>query len=331
MNYQESLKLLELIKKSKRILINCHYKSDPDGVGSALAIYLALKKIGDFEISLISPSVAPKNLNYLNGFSDIKKVDYKSFDFSKYDLWIIPDAANFWQISGIQDFKRPEISMINFDHHETNEVDIQNKIIEKGLSSVCELLYKVFEDWQIDFDKSIAEALLSGIIGDTGVFRFTNVTTRTLDIARKLMDLGADKNMIVSKTYGSIPFDEMKFWGKVIESMKKEDEFNFVWVAINLEEYEKYGRPTDAKSSAASNFAGIVDETDFGIIMVEEKKDFVTCSFRSRGDFDISPIAQELGGGGHKEAAGARIVGLSFENAVEKVLDVAKKHAKKTS
>ena len=123
----------------------------------------------------------------------------------------------------------------------------------------------------------------------------------------------------------------MKFWGRVLNLMRLEKDYNFVWVAISLEEYEKYGRPAEAKSASASSFASIVDETDFGIVMVEEKKDFVTCSFRSRGDFDISPIAQELGGGGHKEAAGARIMGLPFEKAVDKVLAVARKHAKKTS
>lgn len=330
MNYQESLKILEEIKRAKRILINCHYKPDPDGVGSALALALALKKVGDFETTLICPSTPPKSLDYLIGFSEIKKVEYESFDFSKYDLWFIPDAANWWQISGVPDFKKPEIAIINFDHHETNEADIPNKIVEKNLSSVCELLYNMFEDWRVEIDKNIAEALLSGIIGDTGVFKFTNVTTRTLEISKKLMELGADKNLITSKTYGSIPFKEMKFWGKVIESMNKEDDYRFVWVAINLEDYESYGRPVDAKSSAASNFAGIVDRTDFGIIMVEEKKGFLTCSFRSRGDFDVSIIAQELGGGGHKEAAGARIMGLTFEKAVEKVLEVCRKYAKKT-
>ena len=87
----------------------------------------------------------------------------------------------------------------------------------------------------------------------------------------------------------------------------------------------------EEKSAVATNFASIVEVNDIGIVIVEEKKDFVTCSFRSRGNFDISKIATELGGGGHKEAAGARIVGFSFDEAVKKVLDVARKYAKKTS
>jgi phosphoesterase RecJ-like protein len=331
MNYEKSLKILEEIKKTKKILINCHYKPDSDGIGSALAIYNTLKKIGNFEMDLICPSKLSEAYNYLPGFEKIKQVNYSEFDFSKYNLWIIPDAANWWQISGISDFNPHGVGVVNFDHHETNEVTFGNSIISKGLSSTTELLYGVFEDWGIKLDKDIATCLLSGIIGDTGVFRYTNVTSRTLEISKKLMDLGADKNMIVMKTYGSIPFNEMKFWGRILDLMKFEKDYNFVWVAISLDEYEKYGRPSEAKSASASNFASIVDGTDFGIIIVEEKKDFVTCSFRSRGDFDISPIAQELGGGGHKEAAGARIIGLSFDEAIKKVLEVARKYAKKTS
>ena len=331
MNYENSLKILEEIKKAKKILINCHYKPDADGIGSALAIYLALKKLGDFEIQLICPSKIPESYNYLPCFEKIRKVNYSEFDFSKYDLWIIPDAANWWQISGALDFKPPKLEVINFDHHETNEVGFKNSIVSKGLSSTTELLYEVFDDWGIKLDKDIATSLLSGIIGDTGVFRYTNVTSRTLEISKKLMDLGADKDKIVVKTYGSIPFNEMKFWGRILDLMQLEKDYNFVWVAIPLNEYEKYGRPVEAKSASASNFASIVDGTDFGIVIVEERKDFVTCSFRSRGDFDISEIATELGGGGHKEAAGARIIGLNFDEAVKKVLDVARKYAKKNN
>ncbi|MEK7061152.1 MAG: DHH family phosphoesterase [Patescibacteria group bacterium] len=331
MNYEQSLNIFEKIKKAKKILINCHYKPDPDGIGSALAIYLALKKIGDFEIELICPSKPPESLNYLPNFEKIKQVKYSEFDFSKYNLWIIPDAANWWQISGILDFNSPKIDVVNFDHHETNEVGFENSIISKGLSSAAELIFNVFEDWDLKLDRDIATCILSGIIGDTGVFRYTNVTSKTLEIGKKLMDLGADKNMIVARTYGSIPFSEMKFWGRILDLMRLEEDYNFVWVGVSLEEYEKYGRPVEAKSAGASNFASIVDGTDFGIVIVEEKKDFVTCSFRSRGNFDISKIATELGGGGHKEAAGARIVGFSFDEAVKKVLDVARKYAKKTS
>jgi phosphoesterase RecJ-like protein len=330
MNYEKSLIILEEIKKAKKILINCHYKPDADGLGSALAINLALKKLGDFEIELICPSKIPESYNYLPDFEKIRNVNYSEFDFSRYDLWIIPDAANWWQISGVLDFKAPKIKIINFDHHETNEVGFENSIVSKGLSSTTELIYDVFEDWGVSLDKNIATALLSGVIGDTGVFRYTNVTSRTLEISKILIDLGADKNLIVMKTYGSIPFNEMKFWGRILDLMQFEKDYNFVWVAVSLEEYEKYGRPSEAKSASASNFASVVDDTDFGIIIVEEKKDFVTCSFRSRGNFDISQMASELGGGGHKEAAGARIVGLSFDEAVKKVLEVARKYAKKT-
>jgi len=330
MNYEESIKILGEIKKAKKILINCHYKPDPDGIGSALVIYNTLKKMGDFEMDIICPSKPPEYLNFLSGFENIKQVDYSKFDFSRYDLWIIPDAANWWQISGIMDFNPHGVKVVNFDHHETNEVTFQSSIISKGLSSTAELLYGLFEDWGIKLDKDIAECLLVGIIGDTGVFRYTNVTSKTLEIAKTLMDLGADKNNIVMKTYGSIPFKEMKFWGRVIDLMRFEKDYSFVWVAISLEEYEKYGRPAEAKSASASSFASIVDDTNFGIVIVEEKKDFITCSFRSRGDFDISPIATELGGGGHKEAAGARLVGLPFDEAVNKVLQVARKYAKKT-
>jgi phosphoesterase RecJ-like protein len=282
-------------------------------------------------VDIICPSSVPAAYGFLKGYAEIKQVDYRHFDFSGYDLWPIPDASNWWQISGIPNFLPPELKVINFDHHATKDINFPLSLVESGLSSTCELLYLVFEDWRITLDQEIAELLLTGIVGDTGAFRYSNVTAETLRITTKLMGLGADKNMAVFRTYGSISFKEIKYWGKIIEVMKEEKEDRFVWAAVDFPAYTKYGQPIEAGSSAASNFAGVVEATDFGVFMTEEKERFLSCNFRGRGGFDVSQIARALGGGGHKEAAGARITGLPFNEAVEKVLAVCRKYAQKNS
>ena len=329
MNYKLSGKILEEIEKAGEILINCHYKPDPDGVGSALALALVLKRLGKRRVTIISPSPSLQALDFLEGVKEIKKIDYSNFDFSKYDLWIIPDAANWWQITGSPSFDPPAVKIINFDHHVTNETNFPRAVVEKGLSSTCELLYNLFTDWQVKIDKPLADVLLTGIIGDTGVLKYPNVTAKTLKIVGNLMEVGADKNKIVSKIYGSISFEEIKYWGKVIEIMRKDEEGRFVWAAIDFATFEACGRPIDAGSSAASNFAAVVEDTDFGVVMTEEKEGFLSCNFRGRGGFDISMLARQLGGGGHKEAAGARIIGMDFSEAVNKVLETCRRYAKK--
>jgi phosphoesterase RecJ-like protein len=109
--------------------------------------------------------------------------------------------------------------------------------------------------------------------------------------------------------------------------MKIED--SFVWSAISLSTYKDFGEYPYAKEDVANLFFPIVKGTDFGIVMVETNEGVLSVSFRSRSGFDVSKIAEEVGGGGHKAAAGARIEGLPFQDAVNKVLSAARKYATK--
>jgi len=121
----------------------------------------------------------------------------------------------------------------------------------------------------------------------------------------------------------------MKMMAELLPRLNFDLDNKFVWVTAPLSLYQKYNNPVELKSIIASNFASVVDGTDFGVVIVEEEKNFVTLSLWSRDNFNVSVIAQELGGGGHPEYAGAKVIGLNFEEAVEKVLAACKKYANK--
>lgn len=326
MNYKESVKIFEEVKKSKKILINCHRGPDSDSVGSALALSEVLKTLGK-EVSVICPSDIPADLGFLHGADSIKRVNFSTFDFSEYDLFFVIDSSTYAMVTGLKDSDSPSINTIVIDHHISNERFGKINLVDAKITSTGELLYKVFEDWQVTIDQKIAECLLTGIIGDTGSFQYQNVGQGTLRIAATLMDAGADKDRIIYNIYRNIDFKEVKMWGKFIESMKIED--NFVWSAISLSTYKDFGEYPYAKEDVANLFFPIVKNTDFGIVMVETNEEVLSVSFRSRSGFDVSKIAEEVGGGGHKAAAGARIEGLIFQEAVNKVLTAARKYAKK--
>jgi phosphoesterase RecJ-like protein len=326
MNYKESAKILAEIKKAKKILVNCHRGPDSDSVGSALALAGLLKSM-DKDVLVICPSDIPQDLKFLEGADSIKRVNFTSFDFSKYDLFLAIDSSTYAMVTGLKDSNKPSIKTIMIDHHFSNDAFGNINLVDAKMTSTGELLYKIFEDWEVTPDKDIAECLLTGIIGDTGSFQYQNVGEGTLRIAASLMDLGADKDKIIYNIYRNIDFKEVKMWGKFIESMKIED--NFVWSAISLETYKDFGEYPYAKEDVANLFFPIVRGTDFGIVMVETGEAILSVSFRSRSGFDVSKIAEEVGGGGHKAAAGARIEGLPFQEAVNKVLAAARKYAKK--
>lgn len=324
MNYKLSIKILKEIKKANKILVNCHRSPDPDAVGSALAFYQVLRRLGK-EVKIVSPSDIFPDVKFLPLTEKIQKIDYATFAFGKYDLFISLDSANISMITGSKVGEKPDIPIIVIDHHKTNDFYGAINLVDEAVSSTAELLYLIFEDWGVKIDKAIAQLLLTGIIADTGAFEYQGVTSQTLGIAQKLMAEGADKNEIILNIFRTISFSKLKFWGEIIRRMEIDEKYKFVWSATPYSVYKDFGKPLSAKESAASMFTSVVNGTDFGMIMVEETRGILSISLRSRKDFDVSLIAEKLGGGGHKTAAGAKVYDLPFEKAVERVLSVARK------
>lgn len=330
MNYEKSVEILEEIKKANKILVNCHRSPDPDSIGSALALRRVLISMGK-QVEVICPSDELfANVSYLEGYKEIQKgVDFSTFDFSKYEIFITLDSSSWDMVSGKKDFLPKGIIIITIDHHLTNKMDGDFNLVDNKVTSVGELLFLVFNDWKSEIDKEIADCLMAGIVGDTGAFRYPGSNERTFKVVGKLMGLGADKDRAIQEIYRNEPFELIKFYGEVLTRMKIDESRKFVWSAIPFGVYRKLGKPATAKESSASLFAQVVKGTEFGFVALEEKKGKLAVSFRSRTGFDTSQIALELGGGGHIYASGATVEGLSFDRAVDKVLAVARKYAKR--
>lgn len=328
MNYKESAAILKEVKKAKNILIACHRGPDMDSVGSALAMAGTIKKMGK-NVVVVCTSKIIDDLKFLDGAKEIiEQVNFGRFDYSKYDLFIIPDASSWQMITDNPEAQMPKMKIIAIDHHKTNEKFGYINLVEPKVTSVGELLYFVFKDWKIAIDKNVATSLLTGILGDTGVFMYPGSGNSTFKITQELISKGADKDEIVLRTYRTRSFKIFKFLGEILDRMEIDTKNKFVWSAVPFEIYEKYDKPENGKEVAASMVMQSVEGTDFGFVMVEIDRNHFSISFRSRTGFDVSPLAERLGGGGHAAAAGARIRATSFDGAVLKVLEVARKYAK---
>jgi len=324
MNYPQSREILEKIKSSQNILISCHRRPDGDSVGSVLAMSKVLNLLG-VKTKLVSPDDIAEDFSFMNTVDEIEVVDFNDFDINSYDIFMALDVAHTGQIFEETSYKG---GYMNIDHHDTNTNFAKMQIVDKSASSTAEILYKIFLDWNADISSDIATCLLTGIISDSGAFQYPGATSETLEIGSKLIEKGADKSEIIENLFRTKNLKLLNFWGEALLKMQK-DESGFAWVAIPFGVYEKHGKPVDGKGSVTTLFARIVEGTKFGLVIVEEEKNQVRVSFRSRkDDFDVSKIALELGGGGHKRAAAARLDNTSYEEGVEKVLEAARKYSK---
>lgn len=328
MKYSNSKEIKKRIKKAKRILLNVHRSPDPDGVGSALALYEFLLKLKK-EVKVICPSDLSSECLFLPNSKVIEKVNFEKFDFSNWDIFIVADSANWEMVTGRKGIKKPDIEIIVIDHHITSERFGNINLVDEKASSTSEIIYSLLKDWRVNITQSISQNLLAGIICDTGVFEYPNVTSFTLEVAKNLIDNGANKDEIVTNVYRNYSFNQLKLWGEVLKRMEFNKENRFVYSAIPNEIYKQFKEPDTAKETAASMFGPVVKGADFGMVMIEEEPNKLSVSFRSKKDFDVSKIAKDLGGGGHILAAGVTIRNEEFNKAVDKVLTAAIKYAQK--
>ncbi len=327
MNYKESPEILKEIKKAKKILFNLHRGPDGDSIGSALGFAEALKIIGkDVSIVYTKTSQISENLLNLPNAQKVKQVDFSTFDFGQYDLFIITDSAEWLQVTDNKDVKIPSnIKKIVIDHHATNYGFGDINIIDSTKSSCAEIVYLTLKDMKLEINKTSATLFLAGILSDTGMFRFAK-GPETLTYTSELMELGGDKDFVVQELISSMDFNSLKMYGEFISRMQIDAKYKFMYTAVPYEVYKKYGKPAKVSSYFSTAYGAVLKGTNFGIVILEKEKNKIDISFRSKENFDISGMATELGGGGHRQAAGGQILDVEFDEAIKKVLEIARKY-----
>lgn len=316
-----ALKIFSEIKKAKTILLLIHVAPDTDGIASVLAMNLFLRNLGK-KTKVISFSQIPPRFQYLSGTEEIETFDFAKVNFTDFDLFICVDCAQENKITRSpfpQEFPK-NFKIINIDHHVSNTKFGHINLV-KVVSSTAELLYQLFGLWKVKIDGRLASLLFVGVFADTGCFQYPLTTPETFRMAADLIEKGASLNDAVIHDLRSYNFKTLKYWGRVLNNMQIDKSGKFVWSKITEAERLELGVETTDIEGASSLFAPIVAGTEFGIILTEESENLTRGSLRSRAGFGVSKIAVELGGGGHKQAAGFSI-NLGLGEAEKKVFEV---------
>ncbi|MCI4666960.1 MAG: bifunctional oligoribonuclease/PAP phosphatase NrnA [Bacteroidia bacterium] len=326
MNTFQVTELKELLSTPKRIAITMHAKADGDAIGSSLGWYHYLKGAGH-RVEIVSPTDYPENLKWLVGTQDVMvgptDADRASWIFEGADVIFCLD---FNSLHRLNDFaKVVEDSMatkVMIDHHLDPEAFYQLAYWDDEASSTAELIYRLIEDLG-EADKvnaDIAQCLYTGILTDTGSFRFTNTSPRVHKIISHLMEAGADNFAIHEAIFSNYSEDRLKFLGHaLLNCLHVKPELNAAYILLNKEVFKNYNLKS-GDTEGLVNYALSIDGVKLGAL-ISTQDDLVKFSLRSKHNVSASQLAQKFGGGGHFYAAGAKIVG-KIEDAEQKFLEL---------
>ena len=305
-----------IISTQKKIVIIPHRNPDGDALGSALALkhFLEAKK---HKVNIVSPNDYPTFLKWLPGESDIIKFSKKpSIARDKINNAELIFGLDFNSLSRIQDLseivKKTKVDKIMIDHHESPEFFANLNYSDPSMSSTCEMVYNIINasDSKL-LDKKIACCLYTGIMTDTGSFRYPSTTSKTHQVVSHLLSLGANSSEIHQKIFDSSSMSRIKLLGISLSNLVKIPDLPVVYITLSKEELVL----CDFKKGDTEGFVNYglsLKGVNFSCMMIEnENEGKIKMSFRSQGNFSVDNFARNyFNGGGHLNAAG----GVSTES-----------------
>lgn len=301
------MKLCEDFVGVKSIAISGHIRPDGDCVGSCLATYNYIKEnYPKIRVDLFLEAV-PESFQML---TNIDKINTTYDTDTVYDLFLSLDCGSVDRLGDAIPIFESAKKTICVDHHISNTKFAQNNIVVADASSTCEVMYGLFEEDKISF--AVAEALYLGIVHDTGVFKHSNTTEKTMTIAGKLLSKGVSSSKIIDGTFYEKTYLQNQILGRcLLESMLMLDGKCIV-SELNLKTMEFY-------EVTPKDLDGIIDQlrvtkgVEVAIFIYETAPQEYKVSMRSNGDVDVSKIAVYFGGGGHIKAAGCSMKGVMYD------------------
>lgn len=301
-NHELITQIHDQLENANDILVVTHVRPDGDAIGSLLGIGLALKNNGKTVQMVLSDGV-PEDYIFLEGSEFIKKEPT-----GKVGFIIVVDSADLARTDNIiMNFGMPDL---NIDHHVTNDHFARINLVVEEAVATAEILGNHLEGFGLKLTRSIANALLTGIVTDTIGFRTSNMRPEALYLSADLMEMGADLSSIYYRTIEERSFEAARYWGAGLTKLQMED--GLVWTALTLAERNAIGYPYQDDADLIKILSAI-EGAKIAIIFTEHEQGYVKISWRLCGSLptrlDVSKIAQSYGGGGHKAAAGADVEG----------------------
>ncbi len=300
--------LIAHLKNSDALFVATHVNPDGDALGALLAMGLALKADGR-HITMFNESPIPAVYRFLPGIDQIKCRVPSPFD---YDTVVVLDCGDLERVGSAARQIRQSRRIINIDHHVTNTGFGHYQLIDPAASSSTEIVYRLLKQMDVTIDRDVATSIYTGILTDTGSFRFANTNSQAFDICAEMVACGVDPYRVAQHVYGTYSLGRIKLLNMALDSIEISPDGKISLMTLTREMFaETDTQPEDvdgmisyAKRIEDVQMAALIMETANGHRTGAEGGHRYHVSLRSDGAVDVARIAASFGGGGHCNAAG---------------------------
>jgi len=312
--------MFKLLKDAETVAIAGHVRPDGDTIGSSVALRLALLNMGKKAVDIFSDDLIPSTFSYLAGFDQIKDRGYiDNNPWQQYDLLIIVDSSTEDRIGRCTQLRGHVKNVLVIDHHAKTYINGESVVISnQDHVAVGAILFEFFTDNKIEITRDMASALYTSIATDTGCFVQANTDSFCHLAAAALIDKGIDLEQI---NYNNFRLYNRRVIPGLAYAMKHikflhDGEIAFIHIPYKTIQKFNIGNELHVYKKYASEASGV----RVGVVVSERKKGEFNISLRSHGDINMAKVAEILGGGGHKNAAGFTVKG-KYKKIFKQILE----------
>jgi phosphoesterase RecJ-like protein len=319
-----ALEIAKAFEPGQRVALTTHVNADGDGVGAEIALWHLLTKRGA-RAAITNPTPFPERYRFLLEGAD--RAD-RSQDAVKHlesaDVIVVLDISDVGRLGHLARVVEASAApVVCIDHHTSNgRLPPGPRLVDPDASATGELLYDLARSANWALSREAAQALYVALLTDTGGFRFSNTSARTLEVASHLLAEGLDPETIYRNVYANESEGRIRLLAGVLETLVVESERGLAWITVPPGALERYGvDPADLEGVV--EFPRSIRGVRLAILFRKIASGRIKVSFRSVGDIDVAELAQRFGGGGHRKAAGASLEG-TLANVQTQVLAVCR-------
>lgn len=312
--------IFEEVNKAESILIVTHENPDGDAMGSSLALYNALKAYGK-NPEIVVPEYS-RTFDFLPGTKEIKKECSKDV----YDLAISVDAATLRILGNLGNHYESAKSKVVIDHHGSNTMYGDYNYVNPDAPACSQLLIVILEYFNIEINKEIGTCILTGIITDTGGFKYSTVTAETFEFVAWLLSKGVNVSAIYKQVLQIRTKSNFELNKIAMDRLEFLEQGKVAFTYITIEDEEKVHAETGDHEGLV-DIGRDIEGVEVSIFIRETLQKGLKISLRSNEYVNVSDIAILFGGGGHPRAAGCAFQG-DMQQAKEKILSEVKKYLK---
>ena len=298
--------LSDILKDVKSVGITGHIRPDGDCTGSVLALYnYIVENMPETDVDLYLEQPGSE-FYYLKNIDKIKNTP----EDKKYDVFFVLDCSSLDRIEPFISCFNNASKTVCIDHHVSNTGFTDLSKIEPQASSACEVLYGTMDADKIS--RNVAECIYTGIIHDTGVFKYSCTSKKTMEIAGEMMEKGIDYSDIIDNTFYKKTYVQNQILGRALLESVLFYDGKCIFTTVTIDEMEFYG-VTGRELGGIVEQLRLTDGVEVAIFLYQTGEEEYKVSLRSKKKIDVAAIATQFGGGGHVRAAGCDMQGSMYD------------------